>query len=205
MSKWVKGLLYLVIFGSSLQACSPKFKDQPDCGFQKNVYGERVSWKDRIPIQLQVHSSFPAEYLPALENAIKTWEDSVGKKMFRITATNVGGAAEPRQDGTNLVYWLGTLENEKATEQARTTVYYVGNEIREADIRVNAKNHKYYLYDPPNETHLHLESLLLHELGHMLGLAHRADAGTVMATTLGGRTVRNKVSAKDQESLICEY
>ena len=65
-----------------LQACGPKFKSQPDCGFQKNIYGERISWKDRIPIRVQIHSSFPAEYLSTLESAMKTWENSAGKKLF---------------------------------------------------------------------------------------------------------------------------
>ena len=104
-----------------------------------------------------------------------------------------------------MIYWLDTWEPEKASEQARTTIYYAGNEVREADIRVNAFNYKYYLDVPAESQDLHLESLLLHELGHVLGLSHRSDDGTVMATTLSSGMMRNHITEMDRSSITCEY
>jgi hypothetical protein len=195
----------VALLGTAFTACSPKPTAEVDCGFVQNVYGERVSWKTNQPIPLMVHSSFPSEMLPALEGAMKAWELTAGRPMFRMTSMNYSGPLAPRQDGASVIYWMSDWETDKMSEQARTSVYWLGDVMREADVRINSKNFTFYIDRPTHYDDVHLESLMIHELGHVLGLKHKDAAPSVMATYLSASTIRNQVSDSDKADLKCEY
>ena len=187
------------------EALSPSYDSQPDCGFVQNVYGQRISWKNKLPIRISIHESVPPEYYPAVRAAIADWEQALGHPIFQIVEFGVKGPLQPRQDGVNMIYWMDTWEANRSSEQARTSVYWVGDEIREADVRVNAKDFTYYVTTAQSAREVHLESLVVHELGHVLGLKHKDTGGSVMATYLSSTTVRDKISTSDLTSLKCEY
>ena len=198
---------YLVVasvltVGLFMQACAPQA--QEDCGFVTNVYGERISWKGRTPIPLYIHSSVPNEYMGAIENAVKAWEQAAGKRLFELRG-RVGGGATPAQDGYNVIYWMNTWENDKLSEQARTNLYWVGDQISEADIRVNNYKYDFYWNAAVDYSAVNIEALIIHELGHVLGLKHQDNAGSVMDTYLSSNSDRVYLSPKDVESLQCEY
>lgn len=207
------GLFLIPLALVGLQACGPNslaflqpsYKAQDDCGFVQNVYGERISWKGQTPIVLYVHESFPAQFNGALESAIKKWETAAGKPLFQIAAFGASGPMSPRQDNTSVIYYMNTWEDNKVAEQARTSVYWIGDTIREADIRINAKNFTFYWQQPSGGADVHIESLLVHELGHVLGLKHKDGAGSVMGTYLSGLTVRATITNTDLTSMRCEY
>lgn len=214
---WSLAFLPFVLFG--LQACGPRYIEQPDCGFLQNVYGERISWKNNAPVPLYVHSSVPSQYYAAIQSAISKWEGSSGRPLFRIAGWGVQGPLEPRQDGMNVIYWMNTWEAEKSNEQGRTSVYWVGDQIREADIRINAvraepsgayTGFSFYLDQPsgPYSREVHFESLMIHELGHVLGLKHQDQESSVMGTYLAANTIRpsdGRIPTADLEALKCEY
>lgn len=183
----------------------PQYKNEESCGFVQNVYGERISWNARVPIRLRVHESFPQEYMSALESAIDQWDVAVGRRIFELDRRVLTGPLSPRQDGENVIYWLSDWEESRPSEQARTTVYWVGDQISEADIRVNAKNFSFYVEVPQNASDVHLPSLLIHELGHVLGLKHNDGGASVMATYLASNTIRDEVGGVDSTDLRCEY
>lgn len=200
-------LIQFVAIGSlifTMSGCGPRKQAQDDCGFVQNVYGERISWKSNSTISLFVHESFPAEYLPALKNAISTWEKSLGRPVFSIVQTGYQSSG-PQQDGVNVLYWMKTWENQKSSEQARTSIYWVGDQIKEADIRINNKNFNFYTGNSGSGAKVHLDSLLVHELGHVLGLKHKDDSGSVMATYLSALTQRTNIASADKQDLKCEY
>ncbi len=192
-----------VILG--LFACAPTPKAEEPCNFVQNVYGQRISWKDHTPIPLLVHADFPREYIPALERAIKVWEANAGHPLFSIVSTNYRESSSPAKDGKSAIYWLKVWESEKTTEQARTSIYWVGDQIQEADLRVNAKNFTFFTDTSQNSTGVNLESLLIHELGHVLGLKHNDAEKSVMATYLALQIKREELTAADKQSLSCEY
>lgn len=198
--------LWLSACGQTLaDAVNPSYGAENDCGFVQNVYGQRISWKNNLPIRLSFHSSVPSEYYPAIENALKKWETATGRPLFQVVAYNLSGPLQPRQDGVNMIYWMNTWEANRTSEQARTSVYWVGDEIREADIRINAKDFTYYVTTPRSGRDVHLESLLVHELGHVLGLKHKDAGGSVMGTYLASTTNRATVTKTDVDAVRCEY
>lgn len=197
---------WLTACGRSIaEVVSPSHNPEAECGFVQNVYGERISWKGQTPIRIALHESVPTEFYPAIESAFKDWETATGRPLFQIVTYGLKGPLNPRQDGVNVVYWLNTWETGRETEQARTMVYWVGDQIREADIRINAKNFSYYIDKAKTSRDVHLESLLVHELGHVLGLKHKDSSGSVMATYLASQTNRANIPKTDVESIRCEY
>jgi predicted Zn-dependent protease len=100
---------------------------------------------------------------------------------------------------------MNTWEADKPSEQARTSIYWAGNTIQEADLRINNKNFSFYIDSPAKDTDVQLTSLLVHELGHVLGLKHNDQEPSVMATYLAMHTIRKDLSAQDLTSIECEY
>lgn len=206
MLKLAFTLCSLFILSTLVVACGAKqgFESEADCNFVQNVYGERISWKDEAPVEIYVHSSYPQKYVGALEAAIETFEKTAGRPLFKFMGY-ASGPLQPRQDGQSIIYWMSTWEVDKKSEQARTSIYWVGEQIKEADIRINDFNFNYYWLEESTTSNIHIESLLLHELGHVLGLKHNDQSPSVMSTYLSSSTVRNEISEFDANSLRCEY
>lgn len=206
MNKWIKAVVVLPVLALGLQACGPKYKSEESCGFVQNVYGERISWKAEVPVELYIHESVPTSMYVGIEKAIQKWEETAGRPLFKIRGYGITGQLNPRQDGVNMIYWMSNWEANKTSEQARTSVYWVGDQIRETDIRINSKNFNFYIDQPVSATNsVHFESLLVHELGHVLGLKHKDDSDSVMATYLASNTTRDEVTGSDELNLKCEY
>lgn len=196
------GLLLLGVF--ALSGCTSKVDPQPSCNFVQNGSLQRVSWKEATPVSIYVHDSFPQEYIPVLQSAMQDWEKVIGKPLFRIGGS-ASGVATPTQDGVSEIYWLSDWEPDRSFEQARTTIYWEGNHISEADVRVNVKDFQYFTGSDADANKVDLESLLVHELGHVLGLQHNTAPGSVMAVNLADATFRRIPQQVDIDSVKCEY
>jgi hypothetical protein len=190
-----------------LQACSRPQDPQDACGFVQNPEMQRVSWKEHLPIKLYLHKSIPTDAYPAIDRAIAESNAGPGhgREMFKIIARGVDGDLNPQKDGYSTIYWFNTWDPDRTTEQARTTIYWSGTEIFEADMRINAKNFTYNFSDTTAFNIVDLDSLVLHELGHVLGLAHTTAVGSAMAATLDEGQVRRKLGEVDLNDLKCEY
>jgi hypothetical protein len=201
-------LLCLAAVGLMLEACSRPQAPQEPCGFVQNPELQRVSWKEHLPIKLYVHKSVPQEAYASIDQAISEYNRGPGggREIFKIIARGVDGDLNPQKDGYSTIYWFNTWDPDRTTEQARTTIYWSGNEIFEADMRINAKDFTYN-FDPANGnfTNVDLDSLVLHELGHVLGLAHITTTGSAMHATLDEGQVRRKLGAIDTSDIKCEY
>ncbi|NUM57262.1 MAG: matrixin family metalloprotease [Bdellovibrionaceae bacterium] len=204
----LKTLLLIALTGllSYLTACAPK--SQQDCGFVQNVYGERISWKGKVPVVMKLHESVPKEYYSSIAEAAEKWNQALGKTVILVDTEDIQkGPTQSFKDTQNVVYFYNSWEAEKPTEQARTSVYWIGDEIKEADIRVNAKNFKFYgmTLQDKGPSKVSIEALLIHEMGHVLGLKHKDVDQSVMATYLASQSDRVSIAATDKKSLTCEY
>lgn len=208
---WLKRLVAvagLTLF-TGLMACQRQLTPQQSCQFLQNQDRQRVSWNDAVPVPLYIHSSVPPEAYESIEAAIKTYDEVLGHKSFEIRGYGSTGPSTPTRDGYSIIYWMADWEPERAKEQGRTTVYWSGNTIYEADIRINASERSglnfHMLSSPPVPATVDLKSLFIHELGHALGLDHSDLAGSIMNTHLEEGRSRAILSDNDVANLKCEY
>jgi len=165
----------------------------------------RVSWKSDTPVNLVITPSVPEEFDTEILSAADKWNSTLGKNLIHITRDN-SFSAPPASDRVNAIYWSTEWDSDQASQQARTAIRWDVSKLLDTDIRVNAKNFIYYKNGDTNKAgKIHLESLLVHELGHALGLSHIADLASVMQTHLKSETSRNQPGAVDSDSLKCEY
>lgn len=190
-----------------MQACAKqKPEAQASCNFIQNGASQRVSWKADTPAELYIHESVPMSYTSAVEAAVAEWNSRAGRTLIRLIPGRVGGGSSPKKDGYSVLYMMNSWESNKRTEQARTTIYWSGSRIYEADIRLNDKNFNFVVGEAEGTFYgVDLESLLIHELGHFLGLAHTHSRESVMYKSLASGDVRDHISDEDLDSLMCEY
>jgi hypothetical protein len=190
-----------------VQACAPSFDPEVSCNFVLNSQGQRVSWGGNVPVDIYLDASVPAQFHEPIRRAAESWNQMEGRTLLKIRTESNPGSARPERDGFNKLYFMSTWESDRpAKEQARTTIYWSGPQIQETDIRINAQNFQFFI-DETDRTYdkVHLESLVLHELGHALGLAHNDSWLSVMQTILGYGQIRATISDPEKTSMSCEY
>jgi len=198
------GVLLAITIIFALQACSQKPAPEDGCSFVQNAEQQRVSWGAQVPVVLYVDSSVPNSYYDAIHSAASTWNIAIGREVIRIGGwTNSNGT--PAADGTNIIYLLKTWESDRANEQARTTVYWSGDRIYEADVRLNGKDFDFFWGEEAIEGRVDIESLVLHEFGHVLGLSHTETPQSVMVRSLPSAKKRRYLANDDMKSIRCEY
>jgi predicted Zn-dependent protease len=196
------GLLFLLISCGRMEARLAK-SSEADCGYVVNAFGYRVSWKSNVPVTLMISKSWPDKHLKAVQRAVAQWNDSTGRELLRIAREKAGD--RPARDSRNGLHWMNEWSSARTTEQAQTTMYYTGNRPYEADIKINAKNFEYFDDDWSEGGQYHLESLLIHEIGHLLGLAHASSPRTVMSPFLYAYDRRVDITSNELGAIKCEY
>ena len=188
---------------ATLMGCSQKSPDA--CGFVQNSSGERISWKNEVPIHLAMHNSIPSEFRGAVLSAAEKWNRALGKNMIIIDEAISNGPNAAGKDGQSVIYMSNTWEADKPSEQGRTSIYWVGDRITETDIKLNAQNFQFYWQKPSQTQGVNIEALVLHEMGHVLGLKHKDTDSSVMQTYLASNSDRTQIGETDIEALKCEY
>jgi len=204
----VWGIAAIMALSLMVQACAPQLSPQSSCNFVMSNEAQRVSWGAEAPVILYVDSSVPSEFFGAIQAGVNTWNQSLGREVLKIGGWSTAYPTE-RQDGVNVIYFKRDWPEASKDKQAVTTIHWAGDRIFEADISVNGNpSHYVYFWGPePIPRRVDFESLLLHELGHVLGLDHSEVevAGTVMAKKLMDTTTRRQPVAADVDNLRCEY
>lgn len=207
---------------------SAQTSGQGASGTGANLFGVHSSkgWARSLPIRYRASSEFPPEVVAELRNAMKTWETALGKQVFVYDGTEDKKGAdfkelyEPLNDGNNGHYF--DFNWQKATGKSNTVLATTiwendprdPTSIVKADIRYNAE---FYIfgdalkeYSEGKRTIVDMESLALHEVGHLLGLTHVAekdDRYSVMNASLfiGEGMMTRRLSEGDIERVRTIY
>lgn len=171
-------------------------------GFAKNTFGQQLYWQPKFPIKITINKSFSNEYVEELMNALKQWNEATQFEVF-ILDTEKDQSLSPSEDRKNVVYLMSEWDEKKKDLQASTNLYWSGQETREADILLNAKYFK--LAVDPKDEEIDLQSLLVHELGHIFGLGHIDEKNSVMISKLAFGEKRRQPSESDVKNLSCRY
>ena len=133
-------MLVLLIIG-----CAPKPKPE-GCLYIKSSFGNNITWNGNLPIVLSIHSSYPPEYIPQLEEAIFIWETAAARKLFILNQNPVvNGYPYPKQDRVSMVYWITSWDKLEKNTNAATNSYIIGDTIVETDIFLNGRDHSFLL------------------------------------------------------------
>lgn len=196
--KFLAYFLFLLSLG-----CSRILPPEEPCGFKLSFSMQRISWKNNTPIKVRYSYEWQKSWVEALKRAANTWNQAAGRELLQIlpSTRNVQGLLF---DGDNIVNsefeWSSS-----AVIQAYTKVYSVASVIFEADIILNQYDYKFYVNSEDEVMGaVHLESLLLHELGHLLGLVHEENVPSAMSPSLNFNTERT-LSESDVANIRCEY
>jgi predicted Zn-dependent protease len=199
----LRSFLFIIVAALALSQihCGPGVNPQESCGYVQNSESQRVSWKRQVPIKIYLDSRIPTEFHQAIQNAFATWAKGAGYTLFEVAGTIA--SANAAHDGKSVVMWSESWDPALANQQASTTIYWVGSRINEADMRLNAQN--FFFSTNPNQNEVDIESLNLHELGHILGLNHNDATPSVMAKSLSSGSLRRNLMSADLSSVRCEY
>ncbi len=162
---------------------NPEVKNQ-----QAPTYGiHTVSGWRTLPISYSFDPSMNETQRNELQSAMKKWEWAVGKKLFQLQGTHAGVTGDTFKDlysslddNVNGHYldknWVKT---KKPDYVLATTIWNNSPDysaITQADIRFNVENYEIgdslFLKATDTREVVDMQSLALHELGHLLGLAH---------------------------------
>lgn len=193
---------------------------------ESTVYGIHAvdGWK-QLPIQYRFGSQLNEEQRKHLSAAMHIWEAAVGKTLFKVVGIHSGTTGDrftdlysSLDDNVNGHYLDDDWEKtKKPVHVLATTIWHTTespNVIATADIRFN--NAHYIIgdslvnYATDSKEVVDMQSLALHELGHLLGLAHVSedvDGLSIMNPTLyiGEGLTSRQLSRGDIERIQTIY
>lgn len=187
-------ILAIVAVLTSVVSGHPSSFDLPAAAQER-----QIRWPAKtiqIALSTSLTSSSPAikpesDVVGAVERALGSWSRAANITFVEVSSKAQSVSPIGRGDGVNLITIAGTMENlamfGEGNTTARTRVFYDSDtgEISEADIVINPYPYSetgsvlQFSTDAAPGTY-DLESTLVHEIGHLLGLSHSQVIGATM-------------------------
>lgn len=178
---------------------------QDECSFMTNA-GLRVSWKSSTPVRMVIHPKVPTRFDAVIFSAAEKWNSAFGRVLLEVARGGPDVKGPSGADHMNVIYWDTEWASGESNKQAWTWTAWEISKIADADVRINAKDFEFFVDGDLNGAEkVHLESLLVHEFGHALGLSHQDGKKSVMQVMLQSGEKRVTPAESDIESLRCEY
>ena len=149
----------------------------------------------------------------AVRKAFATWStvvcpngQRVGLHLAELATTPCGNAEYDAQGpNVNAILFRDGAWQYKGVDNnvAKTNVHYDPDtgEIHDADIEVNTANNHYTVGD--TDVKFDLQTVLTHEIGHFLGLAHSPNPWAVMSASYEPGSIAGRELDVDDIAAIC--
>jgi hypothetical protein len=137
----------------------------------------------------------------ALADSLETWSTAPGS-VFRVVS-GASSSAVRAFDGENVVTWPASWSYPSQALAITTTTYVVDSgDILDADVELNPS---VPWSSDGDAGSIDLESVLVHELGHVAGLGHVDDPSAVMYPSINPGTVRRALTPEDVAAIDATY
>jgi hypothetical protein len=146
----------------------------------KGAMTDNLRWY-QLPAQLTIDRSVPFYLFNVIYDGAAAWNDAVGYEVLRITDNSNNYISQPAK-------WMY-----KDYQVAMTTTEYVFNYIRNVSVRYNIKAKYNY------------KAVTMHELGHVIGLAHVTNPNDIMYDTSTDANVNSYISKDNIDVIRCLY
>lgn len=145
-----------------------------------------------------------ALFTKAALGAAYSWNETELAPALSI-ARDEDALASPDHDGVNTVFfseeWPGNRD-----QLALTYTHRRNGVIVEADLAINVAHHRFAVGDDDHPSAFDLQNLIVHELGHVLGLPHLEEADASMFDRiLPGETKKRDLDEADLAALEALY
>lgn len=174
-----------------------------NCGLFKDSKGREIYWEKRS-VELHFSKNFPVKFRSEVYKAVDAWNAVPSSMKLKVSAVD-DDSMTPALDHENVIYWVTDTWKDDKVDEAVTTIHHNRGLITEADVSINAKDYKFYSDVYPDDGDVYLESILIHEFGHVLGLDHSNDESNVMYSALANHVEKKRVDKGAANSLICTY
>jgi hypothetical protein len=168
--------------------------------------------------QLGTQDLDPADTRSVIKKTFLAWSDvtcpdgTIAKMTFQEREPVPCKKSEYNKNGpnVNVVLFQDDNWNYRGIDGtlAKTSVTYNDEtgEIYDADIEVNTANNTVTITDDGSKIQYDLQSILTHEVGHFIGIAHSPDPSAVMfASYAPGSTAQRKLHPDDIQAICAIY
>lgn len=215
IGKWKDGLAFVLVLAAIIlsTSCSNvsfnyKHSEETTEKLAGNSFLKR-SWPE-APIPIYISDKFPKEFKSHCIEAIDIWNFESGSAVFEYMG-EVSSDTEA-QDALNIIYW-DENPHAKGYFGAAHTYWINDNVLIEGDVIIYGKVSSYAVLECPgredscrtNQTKTDFMSVILHELGHILGLGHSSSFGDVMYPQIYYGDVSRKFSTEMLAELTLVY
>ena len=205
-------------------ACIPATKVE-DTTSGKSSKEAPYLWQDKaFPKLVKISADFSANEITGINDMSTAWKTALENKVTFFNhsggttteKTNALSDLDDLYDSEMAIYktinWPLSLPGSAlAVTQIFGRRYNVGKsnefvDIEHADILVNYDDYDFYTTaKDPNKSEFDLRTVLLHELGHFLGLQHRTSSNSVMISSVSHLTINRAPKSLDKTDMADKY
>lgn len=146
------------------------------------------------------------DYLGAIRRAANTWSYA-GEADITFTYAGATASTKVGFNGANEIIFVndGLVDGAGNNRPLATAlVFYMKSTIVETDIKINDA-YTWYAAGSLSPTEFDLQSVVLHELGHWLGLGHDEDDQAVMYAQMATGFVKRALFENDLQGIAALY
>lgn len=203
----------------------------PSCGAANpnacSTEGTKIAWPNTCVSTSVSASGSPLRNITAakmreiVQNAFNQWtttecSNGLGHPSFvvdmfpDVNCTDVTGSNGYKSTGPNYNVWIfrdddWPYDTTDENAIAITTTQFSPDTgvIYDSDVELNSKGQDFTTTSPPEAVGMDLASVVQHEAGHFLGLAHSQNPGATMNPSLGTGDISRRVLTQDDIDGIC--
>jgi len=212
-------LIITILCITALYSCQPSGEAGSEDSGKAQIEAGVTRWDEvNFPIELKISKKFTNDEVEGIELTSSEWETATENQLnfFTIDSdpsnTNIEYSdLNDYNDDEMGIYSMDSWNDSLPTDAlAVTQLFGLQNsngsvEITHADILLNEESYN-FTTDPEDSTKYDLNTVMLHEIGHFIGLAHVGfNVESIMNPSISSGDVMRETALNDKQTLAATY